>query len=271
MLPHEVERLKAVQAKTPHEYTWVPILWACKLIQRARTEGKITIEPPVYANLISSFDYIEGSNRKILNYGWINFPLAYTQVASISVYLYFLAALFGRQYLVPQPGHLDNTTFPASDISASIQNSPFKIHTPDFYFPFFTIVEFLCYMGWIKVAETLLNPFGEDDEDFEINYIIDRNLQTSYLIVDEAEEELEMCPDPFLEAGITVPQDLPEYEMLGRKLSVKRNSITGTFNPISTPKSARKRHPPIVEGEIENSINGESCQVFFPSELSTKF
>ena len=29
-------------------------------------------------------------------------------------------------------------------------------------------------MGWIKVAETLLNPFGEDDEDFQINYLIDR-------------------------------------------------------------------------------------------------
>ena len=54
MLPHEVERLQAVQQRTPHEYTWMPILWACKLIQRARTEKKITLEPPVYANLISS-------------------------------------------------------------------------------------------------------------------------------------------------------------------------------------------------------------------------
>ena len=183
-------------------------------------------------------------------------PTAYTQVASISVFLYFLAALFGRQYLVPQQSHLDNTTFPASDISTSIHRSPFKAHTPDLYFPFFTIIEFLCYMGWIKVAETLLNPFGDDDEDFEINYIIDRNLQTSYLIVDEAEEEMELCNDPFLEAGITVPQveDLPEYKMLGRKFSVKRNSITGKLTPISTPKTLRKRHhTPIAEmGGAEN-------------------
>ena len=248
MLPHEVKRLQAVQKKTPHEYTWVPILWACKLIQRARTEGKITIEPPVYANLISSLDYIEGQNRKILNYGWINFPLAYTQVASMSVFLYFLAALFGRQYLVPQPSHLDNTTFPASDIITSNNKSPFDDHTPDFYFPFFTIIEFLSYMGWVKVAETLLNPFGDDDEDFEINYIIDRNLQTSYLIVDEAEEELEMAHDPFLEAGITVPQaeDLPDYKVLGRKL--RKNSVNGRMTPISTPKTLRKRHPtPLME------------------------
>lgn len=38
---------------------------------------------------------------------------------------------------------------------------------------------FLFFSGWIKVAETLLNPFGDDDEDFHINYLIDRNLQVS--------------------------------------------------------------------------------------------
>jgi hypothetical protein len=32
------------------------------------------------------------------------------------------------------------------------------------------------------VAETLLNPFGDDDEDFEINYLIDRNLQVHPLM-----------------------------------------------------------------------------------------
>ena len=62
---------------------------------------KVTIEAPVYASLVASFDYIEQSNRKILSYGWVNFPLAYTQVANLSVIAYFIFSLFSGQFLIP--------------------------------------------------------------------------------------------------------------------------------------------------------------------------
>ena len=57
------------------------------------------------------------------------------------------------------------------------KDGPLANHSPDFYVPIFTLVEFFCYVGWIKVAQSLLNPFGDDDEDFQMNYMIDRNLQ----------------------------------------------------------------------------------------------
>ena len=70
---------------------------------------------------------------------------------------------------------VDNSTFPnlSGRISFSTEE-PYAVHTPDMRFPFFCVLELISFMGWIKVAETLLNPFGDDDEDFQINYLIDR-------------------------------------------------------------------------------------------------
>ena len=245
LLQHESDRLVRAEQHSPHESTWTPVLWALKLLERARTEGKIKIEAPVWSNLVSSFEYIETSNRKILNHGWVNFPIAYTQVATISVFAYFLASLFGTQYLIPEPAKLDNVTFPIlTPILSFSTEEPYKAHTPDFKFPVFTVLEFISYMGWIKVAETLLNPFGDDDEDFQINYLIDRNLQTSYLIVDEADREIEMADDPFLEAGIQIPAALPYQDETQKDESAKRvlgDRKSSDQKMMSRPSSFKRR------------------------------
>ena len=46
----------------------------------------------------------------------------------------------------------------------------------DLYYPIFMTVRFLFIFGWLRVAETLYNPFGEDDEDFELNELLNRNI-----------------------------------------------------------------------------------------------
>ena len=93
-------------------------------------------------------------------------------MANLAVLTYFIAALFSRQYIIPGendeyvtmegkvPASLrGHGTFPNSSITYS-SSGPFSGHTPDIVFPFFTIIELICYMGWIQVAESLLNPFG---------------------------------------------------------------------------------------------------------------
>ncbi len=85
------------------------------------------------------------------------------QVSTIATYGYFMVLLMGRQLL-------DNS-----------RPIPQKVNYPfDLYVPVVMILEFLFYMGWLKVAEELINPFGEDDEDFELNYILDRNINVSF-------------------------------------------------------------------------------------------
>ena len=178
LLDHEAIRLDKVDRKTPHESSWTPLLWAMKLLARARLEGKVKVEAPIFASLQSAFDNLEANNRRLLNYGWVNFPLAYTQVATLVVSAYFMAILFSRQFLVLPEGLSNSKYFANATVPYSSQK-PYDKMTPDVVFPIFLFVEFLCIMGWIKVAETLLNPFGDDDEDFDCNYLIDRNLQVS--------------------------------------------------------------------------------------------
>ena len=67
----------------------------------------------------------------------------------------------------------------------------------DLYYPIFMTIKFLFFFGWLRVAETLYNPFGEDDEDFELNELINRHFRVAMNIVDEAEEPPELQKDIF--------------------------------------------------------------------------
>ena len=115
--------------------------------------------------LIDRIDQFRGMAGTMINQDWVTIPLVYTQVVTLAVYTYLLSNLMARQFLDPSKNYPN--------------------HEIDLIIPWFTFLQFFFYMGWLKVAEALINPFGEDDDDFECNWIIDRNLQVSYLIVDE--------------------------------------------------------------------------------------
>ena len=76
--------------------------------------------------------------------------------------------------------------------------------------------EFLFYLGWVQVAKEMLNPFGEDEDDIEVNHIIDRNLATSFLIVNGDRRDFPSRPiDTFAGSKLPVPALSYEHDDAG--------------------------------------------------------
>ncbi|XP_030177562.1 bestrophin-3 isoform X1 [Lynx canadensis] len=150
--------------KSPHLKYWVPFIWFGNLAAKARKEGRIRDSVDLQS-LMTEMNRYRSWCSLLFGYDWVGIPLVYTQVVTLAVYTFFFACLIGRQFLDPTKGYAG--------------------HDLDLYIPIFTLLQFFFYAGWLKVAEQLINPFGEDDDDFETNWCIDRNLQVSLLAVDE--------------------------------------------------------------------------------------
>uniref|UniRef100_A0A1I7ZFR1 Bestrophin homolog n=1 Tax=Steinernema glaseri TaxID=37863 RepID=A0A1I7ZFR1_9BILA len=136
---------------------WLPIQWAYLLARKMRTEDIITSDV-LMNQILEKLREFRSDLQYLCCYDWVPVPLSYPQIVFLAVRCYFIVSLVARQKVAN-----DNV---------------------DTYFPFMTVLEFLFTVGWMKVAEELLNPFGEDDDDFECNYLIDRNLSTGFEIVE---------------------------------------------------------------------------------------
>ncbi|KRX71631.1 Bestrophin-1 [Trichinella nativa] len=149
---------------------WLPIEWAINLVAKARKENRILCDLNMSRIIRHHFQQellkIRQSLTQLTYYSWISLPLVYTQVVTIATESYFLTNVIARQYTQNQNNTSLETVFPAT-----------------------LFLEFLFYVGWLKVAEVLIVPYGEDDDDFEVNYIIKRNLQVSYLMVDDFHDQ----------------------------------------------------------------------------------
>ncbi|KAJ8984460.1 hypothetical protein NQ317_012526 [Molorchus minor] len=146
----------------------LPLAWAASVTTRARHEGIITDDLSV-KGILDEINQFRSKCGRLLDYDWISIPLVYTQVVTLAVYSYFLVTVVGYQFIE----HTDQT-YPEIII---------------FSFPFMPVIEFFFYMGWLKVAETLINPFGDDDDDFEVVWMIDRHIQVCFLLVDKIHQE----------------------------------------------------------------------------------
>ncbi|GMS91300.1 hypothetical protein PENTCL1PPCAC_13475, partial [Pristionchus entomophagus] len=159
MLQHELERFESIDDK--YAKHWMPFQWAMSLANYARRLELIDDNIRATA-LISEIKTFRTQMATLRNYDWVPLPIMYPQLLVLAVHTYFALAIISRQFVDP----------------TSI----------DLYFPVMSSLQFIFYIGWMKVAESLLNPMGEDDDDFELNWLLDRNLRIGLTIVDEGYE-----------------------------------------------------------------------------------
>ncbi|GMS94495.1 hypothetical protein PENTCL1PPCAC_16670, partial [Pristionchus entomophagus] len=152
---------------------WLPLNWADQLAFRLMKNGKISSDTPLL-HLHNEIKYFRNCLLTLCNFDWVPVPLAYPQVVYFAVYIYFSLALVGRQFLL---GSVTDKTLPL-------------IFQIDAHFPFMTVLQFVFYVGWMKVAESLLNPMGEDADHFECNSLIDKNISTALSIVDDTYDQV---------------------------------------------------------------------------------
>ncbi|EDV93094.1 bestrophin-3 isoform X2 [Drosophila grimshawi] len=195
---------------------WLPIVWAASIITRARKEGRIRDDFAV-KTIIDELNKFRGQCGLLISYDTISIPLVYTQVVTLAVYSYFLTCCMGQQW-----------------VDGKVVGTSSYLNKVDLYFPVFTTLQFFFYMGWLKVAESLINPFGEDDDDFEVNWMVDRNLQVSYLIVDEMHHDHpELLKDQYWDE--VFPNELP-YTIAAERF--RENHPEPSTAKIEVPKSA---------------------------------
>uniref|UniRef100_A0A0V0JB48 Bestrophin homolog n=1 Tax=Schistocephalus solidus TaxID=70667 RepID=A0A0V0JB48_SCHSO len=148
---------------------WVPIEWAVRLIHKAGLHANIA-DPKIVAAVNKDIGKFRQQLQKLQVFSSLTMPLVYTQVAVISLYSYFFCQIIGAQNV------RRNDTVGVSSHSNALP------------IPVFGVFFFLFLMGWLKVALCVMNPFGDDYEDFECSEILDSNLDVSYraVLLDEA-------------------------------------------------------------------------------------
>ncbi|KHN82561.1 Uncharacterized protein F32G8.4 [Toxocara canis] len=139
----EEEYAMYMSIDAPHGKWFVPTMWIVNLIKTMLRQKRID-SVQMHMLLQHVYSYRDGF-AMLFVYDWVKIPLVYTQVVAIATYGYFVICLIGRQPKLDERSMEKEITI---------------------LFPIFTTFQMLFYLGWLKVGQYLMNPFGEDDDDF---------------------------------------------------------------------------------------------------------
>ncbi|KAL0604557.1 Bestrophin-4 [Plecturocebus cupreus] len=256
------ERKKFESLKSDFNKYWVPCVWFTNLAAQARRDGRIR-DDIALCLLLEELNKYRAKCSMLFHYDWVSIPLVYTQVVTIAVYSFFGLSLVGRQFVEPEAEAakpqkpLESGQAPTPALGDLDMYVPLTTLLQFFFYAGWLKVgtadghaSLLCgdvgtgsapTLGkkmWgpeprkhclchLQVAEQIINPFGEDDDDFETNQLIDRNLQVSLLSVDEMYQNL---PPAEKDQYWDEDQPQPPYTVATAAESLRPSFLGSTFN-----------------------------------------
>jgi len=206
---------------------WMPIKWSISIVRKAMNDDRLA-NAPSYSNLVKAIAGFRKGLTEVVTYGHVTVPLVYTQVVHLAVYFYFGTSLLARQWV---QNHKKVSTEGVAGAWLGQKDDPEEL---DLYFPIFLTAEFLFYVGWLKVASALYNPFGDDDDDFAVMDLMNRHIKVCMKIVDDDKDDIPEVMDddfwkpppgaplnwqPSMEQRLEVQVEKPEFE---RSVSVNK-------------------------------------------------
>lgn len=281
---HEHAMMERVRYPFP-KYS-LPINWFFAICYELRQKGNIAADV-LLNGLLQEAKCFREKLQTLANFDCVPVPLAYPQLVSIVVRVYFLLCTISRQsHVFVQQQPADDVTIAASwvhNMTVVLTTTKQLGSGLPFPFPFMTILELFCLMGWLKVAEALLNPLGEDDDDFECNYIIDRNIAIAMTMVDEcydqkpaqlpdqcgfegenalySENAAEQLQHPLVGSATmsNLPEEKKHVRMVEKRPSTVQNMNENVLTVCATPEidlaAHQRRHSNFVRRLSTMSLN----------------
>ncbi|VUZ49142.1 unnamed protein product, partial [Hymenolepis diminuta] len=130
MTPKELKRLQSSTPKRKATFYAAPLYWAGYLLLDMRASGLLISDRAVEL-LYKSIDAIRAKAAKLIVYNKIiNVPLGFTQIATVTIYVYVIASTFSWQFL---------------DVTQKYNN-----RLVDIYIPIFGMLQLIFFLGWIN-------------------------------------------------------------------------------------------------------------------------
>ncbi|KAK0424622.1 hypothetical protein QR680_008754 [Steinernema hermaphroditum] len=186
---------------------WVPIEWALSILKEhyvSKTQQgakKSIMDENSYVHCVDEIGTYRSKLSDIISYDWVPIPLAYTQIVVVAVYAHVINAVLSQQII-----DAEDTLFFSSFALSAV----------------FTVIEIIFYLGWLKSAQVMLNPFGFDDDDFEVNWLIDRHWNIIYRMLDKT-FDVNDCPALITAKDVDDNAELPHTVGSGILLAKKQN------------------------------------------------